>query len=141
MDKYCYKRLSFDASIVQSNRQYFLCAKDKNFYGLLLKSLKTIPNNPKKFKRYPLLTPSKNIKNFIHRDFIYYELICLKFKEEEKESEKIVTIKTNNKEITIEYSSKFINILEEEIKDFFWENVDGEIDIEGLIFCPNWNSK
>ena len=138
MDIYFYKKLVFNASVLKTHNQFFLSAKYSDFYGLLISALKTIPNNPKKYKKYSLLSPSSNLKKNISREIISFESICFVYKElENHQDDSILCIQVNDKEIVLEYTDNFINIIEKEIIDLVWDSIYGEINIEGIVFCPN----
>ncbi len=123
----------------KTNSQIFLSAKDDKFYRDLVLALKTIPNNPKKYKRYPLLLPSNTLKNNISRETLSFDSIRFVHKKlENYQDDRAVSIIENSKEITLEYTSNFIDAIEENIGDLVWDNVYGEIDVEGIVFCPNW---
>ena len=142
MDKYFYKKLIPDMAVFKTYNQFFLSAKHNDFYDLLIRALKTIPNNPKKYKRYSLLTPSSILKEKISKEIISFDFICFTYIElENHQDDRTLSIKVNDNEIILEYTDNFINIIEKEIKNLIWDSLYGEINIEGIIFCPNWWEK
>ncbi len=105
-DQYSYKKLDFCAAVFKRNGQIFLSARDNKFYNNLILTLKTIPNNPKKYKRYPLLPPSNTLKNNISREILSFDSIRFVHKKlENYQDDRAVSIIENSKEITLEYTS------------------------------------
>ena len=138
-DKYLYKTLEFYAAVFKANSQIFLSAKEDKFYYNLILALKTIPNNPKKYKRYSLLPPSNILKSNISREVVPFDFICFVYKKlDNYQDDRSVSITENSKEITFEYTDNFISAIEENIADLVWDNVYSEINVEGIVFCPNW---
>ncbi len=141
-DKYFYKNLEFDAAVFKAHNQIFLSAKDYKFYSNLILSLKTIPNNPKKYKRYSLLAPSDSLKKNISRKVTSFDFICFVYEKlENYQDDGAVSIIENGKEIILKYTCNFIYAVEENIEDLEWNSPYGEIDVEGIVFCPNWWKK
>lgn len=126
-------------AVFKTYNQFFLSAKDDDFYNSLIRALKTISNNPKKYKRYSLLAPSNILKNHISKEIVHFDFIRFVYIElENYQDDRTLSIKVNDNEIILEYTDNFINIFEKEIESLIWDSVYGEINIEGIVFCPNW---
>ncbi len=137
MDKYFYKKLKFNAAVFKRNREIFLAAKDEKFYTNLVLALKTIPNNPKKYKTYSTLTPPKGLKRVMVRKITPFNSICFVYKHlKNYQDDNTGSIIENGKEIILEYTDNFIYELEEGINSLGWDSSHGEVGLSGIILCP-----
>ncbi|HIP27155.1 MAG TPA: hypothetical protein EYG80_05815 [Flavobacteriaceae bacterium] len=134
-NNFFYKNLEFNAVIFKKSNELFLLARNYEFYSDFLMALKSIPNNPKRRKKYKLLRPTKNLRDNISKSIHDFETVEFIFEEELSE---ILMIKEDEKKIIFYYNIEFIELMEDTIKTLQWDNPYGEISVEGLLVCPNW---
>ena len=134
-NNFFYKKLEFNATSFKTHNGLFLLAKDKAFYSLLVKALKTIPNNPKKKKSYRLLLATKSLKEKILREVYSFDMVEFIYDESLLEN---LLIDEDEKTLIFRYSNKFILLMEEAIQTLQWKSPYGEVSVEGMILAPDW---
>ena len=134
-NNFFYKNLEFNATFFKTHNGLFLLAKDKAFYGLFIKALKTIPNNPKKKKNYKLLLVTKSLKENISREIFSFDMVEFIYDESMLGN---LLIGENEKMLTLRYNNEFIVLMEEAIQTLQWNNPYGEVSVEGIVLAPDW---